>query len=255
MQTAILLSVAVVAPVMSSDSNLSWERETQGDCQEVFGGQVCTWSREHGDELVEFGATVSLATVENAPLEGEMVFPPIALARIALPESVQKQTGVDHLGVNWEVHGHPPAPFMTPHFDFHFYTIGADAVDAIDCMDLSKPESLPETYVLRDETLPDGTVLVGVCVPAMGMHALAEPEVAATTLFEASMVVGYYSRNLVFVEPMIARDRLMRHEDFTMVLPVIVAPGMGESFPDGFSAHFDEPAGAWRLTFTMPVVE
>jgi len=54
---------------------------------------------------------------------------------------------------------------------------------------------------------------------------------------------------------MIARDRLMRHEDFTMVLPVIVAPGMGESFPDGFSAHFDEPAGAWRLTFTMPVAE
>lgn len=254
-QTALLMSAAMTVPALSSDTNLSWERDTQGECQEVFGGQVCTWSREHGDELVAFGATIPLATIENAPLEGEMVFPPIALARIALPESVQKSTGVNHLGVNWEVHGHPPAPFMTPHFDFHFYTVDTGAVDAIDCSDLTKPEVLPETYVLPDETLPDGTVLVGVCVPAMGMHSLAEPELTATSLFEASMVVGYYSGNLVFIEPMIARDRLMRHEDFTVALPQVDAHGMGESWPDGFSAHFDEPAGAWQLTFTMPVSE
>ena len=57
-----------------------------------------------------------------------------------------RATGFDHLSVNWEAHGHPPALFLTPHFDFHFYTVAPDRVAAIDCADLRKPAQLPTQY-------------------------------------------------------------------------------------------------------------
>lgn len=250
---ALVLSIA--GPVIASESSMTWERHTQGDCQEVFGGEVCTWSRERGTDLIEFGATIPMTTVENAPLEEEMVFPPVTLARVLLPEAVREATGVDHLGVNWEVHGHPPATFMTPHFDFHFYTIGGDEVEAIDCSDTRKPDLLPESYVLPDEVLPNGMTLVGICVPAMGMHALVEAEMAATTLFEASMVVGYYSQNLIFVEPMIARDTLLRRESFDIAVPAADSLNHGKLWPQSFRARFDDVAGAWHLVFTLPAME
>lgn len=249
-----LISLVLAGPAIANES-ITWERQTLGACEEVFGGEICTWSRERGNDLIEFGATVPLATVENAPLEGEMVFPPVTLARIPLPESVREQTGVNHLGINWETHGHPPGPFMTPHFDFHFYTVSSEQVDAIDCADTNKPAVLPETYVLPDMQMPDGTTLVGVCVPAMGMHALAEPELNATTLFEASMVVGYYARNLVFIEPMIARDKLLQRADFSLAVPITGEAKPGPAWPAGFNARFDEAGSAWQLVFTMGPAE
>lgn len=252
---ASLCFLSLAGPAVAAEATITWERHTQGACEHVFGGEVCTFSREHGPDLIEFGATVPLATVENAPLEGEMVFPPITLARIPLPESVRERTGIDHLGVNWEVHGHPPGPFMTPHFDFHFYTIDGEEVDAIDCTDTEKPDVLPDTYVLPDMQMPDGTTLVGVCVPAMGMHALAEPELNATSLFEASMVVGYYARNRVFIEPMIARDKLLQRADFSLTVPATGAMEPGQAWPSGFHARFDEAGNAWQLVFTMAPAE
>lgn len=67
--------------------------------------------------------------------------------------------------------GHPPKPFETPHFDFHFYTISDSARRAIDCTDKLKPAALPAGYTMEDMTIPGIGLLVGTCVPRMGMHA------------------------------------------------------------------------------------
>ena len=83
-----------------------------------------------------------------------------SLSIVDLPAEARESTGIDHLGINWEAHGHPPAIFMEPHFDFHFYSVSRDAVAAIDCADLSKPASAPEGYELPDIEIPDMGTLV-----------------------------------------------------------------------------------------------
>jgi hypothetical protein len=230
---------------------LSWEKVTQGACADVYGGEVCTWSREQGEVLLEFGATVPMATVDNAPLGGEMVFPPVAQARIALPETVREQTGFDHLGINWEAHGHPPGPFLTPHFDFHFYTISADSADAIDCSDSGKPGVLPAGYQLPDLEIPDMGTLVGLCVPQMGMHAVRDDELMSTETFSASMILGYYGQELVFVEPMVTRARLMQGRNFALVVPGVPASSGMNAWPVGLEARFDDERRSWEFVFTM----
>lgn len=224
----------------------------QGECKAVFDGEVCTWSESRGDELLAFGATVPMSTVESAPAEGELVMPPVTLARVALPQQVKDATGVDHLGINWEVYGHPPTTFMTPHFDFHFYTWSGAEIEAIDCADLSKPDMLPAGYVLPDIGIPEmNMTLVGLCVPEMGMHSVRESELNNTEFFEGSMIIGFYRREVIFIEPMLAKDLLMKRQGFDLAMPRLADRGEGVATPAAFEAAYDGEQDAYHLVFTM----
>ena len=227
------------------------KRVVKGECMTIHEAEICTWAKVKGDQLIAFGATVPVAMAENAPLDEEMVFPPITLARIPVPAVVSDETGVDHLGVNWEVQGHPPGTFFTPHYDFHFYTQSGEEIEAIDCTDHSKPEVLPDAYVLPDITIPNMGTLVGLCVPAMGMHAVLGSEMEATELFGATMIVGYYQQKTIFTEPMISRATLLARESFKLDVPALSTPGEFPSWPVAFKAIFDEEADAYYLSYMM----
>ncbi len=226
-------------------------RVLSGACQQVFDGDICTWGTMVGDEVTEFGATVSLTTVENAPMDGEMVFPPVPNAVIPLPDEVARATGFNHLGVNWEFHGHPPALFLTPHFDFHFYTIDTDQVEAIDCADARKPLRLPVRYSLPDIDIPGMGTLVGLCVPHMGMHGIPTEELDDTEPFGASMLVGYYEQDVVFLEPMISHAKLAQAKTFPMAIPALPATSPTARWPSRFEAVYDSETSVYRLVFSV----
>jgi hypothetical protein len=128
--------------------------EVQGQCADAHGGQVCTWARTRGDSVVDAGATVPLAAIENAPADAEMSWPPTTVAALDLPASVGDRTGLRQLTMYWEPMGHPPGPYLTPHFDFHFYSISNDERMAMDCSNLAKPASLAAGYEMIDLALP-----------------------------------------------------------------------------------------------------
>lgn len=227
------------------------EQVVEGECQTVFEGDLCTWGTMAGDEVTEFGATIPVAFVENAPMEGEMVFPPPFVAVVALPAEVAAATGFNHLGVNWELFGHPPQTWLTPHFDFHFYTVTPDAVQAISCTNTTKPAELPDEYVMPDLEIPEmGITLIGSCVPAMGMHSALEAELAVTDLFESSMLVGYYEQDLIFLEPMIAKAKLMQEQSFPMKIPAVPNAAANVKWPTSFEAVYDEATRSYRFVFS-----
>jgi hypothetical protein len=225
-------------------------RAIDGDCASLYDGNVCTWATLSGDAVVEFGATVPVQVIESAPLDLEMVFPPVPVAVIPLPAEVAKRTGFNHLMINWEPHGHPPALFAVPHFDFHFYTVDPAAVMAMDCSDLSKPAQLPAGYALPDIAIPGLGELVGLCVPGMGMHAMLAEDVDRTEPFGASMIMGYYEGNAIFVEPMIARSKLLKAEGFTMRVPRVTTAAASVRWPSRFEAVYDKSTLAYRFTFS-----
>jgi len=223
-------------------------QQVQGGCADVFGGNVCTWGTILADKVTEFGATIPMATIEAAPLEAEMVWPPKPEALIPLPEPVSQATGFKYLSVYWEAHGHPPALFMTPHFDFHFYTTDQASVATIDCSNQTKPAALAPGYALPDIEIPGLGTLVGICVPGMGMHAMPEAEINVQTPFGASMLFGYYDQNLIFVEPMIARAKLLEAKTFAMDIPTL----SGHTLPARAEIAYDSTASAYRMSFAVP---
>lgn len=247
---AVLLALAVSA--CTSEEPLV---EVTGACADAFEAQVCTWAKTRGARLVEAGAVVPLASIENAPAEQPMAWPPAMAAAIDMPEPVRQQGGLTHLTVYWEAGGHPPAPFMTPHFDFHFYTISASERAAMDCTDPSKPAALPVGYDLPDMTLPPEMaqmvgvpVLIGLCVPQMGMHAISSSDIDRKDAFGGTMVIGYYKGKPIFIEPMISKAMLMRKESFDLAIPDV--PGMAGGQPTSFHAEYDAAQQAYRFIFS-----
>jgi hypothetical protein len=223
-----------------------------GPCQDVYGGEVCAWGLRTDAGITAIGANVPLAMVEGAPMDLPMVFPPVPTAVLALPAEVAEATGFNHLQVGWELHGHPPGTFMTPHWDFHFYTTTPEATAAVDCSDLTKPASGPAGYTLPDIEIPGMGTLVGLCVPTMGMHAMAANEVAAAEPFGASMIIGYYGGALTFLEPMISKAKLMEAATFDMAVPP-APPGTPASvrWPKTFQAEYQPDTRSYRFVFGL----
>lgn len=227
-----------------------------GQCADVYHGQVCTWARMQGSTVMAVGVSVPVAAIDSAPAEaGPMVWPPAAAAILQLPESAQQQSGLTHFTMYWEAQGHPPAPYMVPHFDFHFYTIPSGARTAIDCANTAKPAALPAGYALPDEPLPPDMakaigvpVLVGICVPQMGMHSLLSSELQSTTPFRGSMVIGYYDAKPIFIEPMISRAMLQEKQSFDLPIPSI--PGLSGNHPASFHGEYDAQQGVYRFVFS-----
>lgn len=228
----------------------SRERLVQGECQALNGAQVCTWGRMAGNTLLAFGATVPLKAIVAAPADMAMTWPPVADAVLTLPAEVKAASGFDNLTIFWEAHGHPPGPYLVPHFDFHFNAIPAAQVAAINCADSAKPATLPAGYELPDEAIPDVGTLIGICVPGMGMHALPSAELHSDAPFQKTMLVGYYHRQPIFVEPMITRSTLLERRSFEQAIPAVAGwlPGVRE--PARFRAAYDSTAQAYRFTFT-----
>jgi hypothetical protein len=248
--SAVLLALAVGA--CTREAPLV---EVKGACADVFKAQVCTWAKTKGTNLVEAGAVVPLASIENAPADQPMVWPPAAAAEIEMPEPVRQQGGLTQLTMYWESGGHPPGAYMTPHFDFHFYTVAASERAAMDCKDLSKPGTLPAAYGLPDIPLPPEMAsmmgvpaLIGLCVPQMGMHALLTSEIERKDAMSGSMVIGYYKGKPIFIEPMLSKAMLMRKQSFD--LPVPDVPGLAGAHPTRFHADYDATQQAYRFTFS-----
>jgi len=229
------------------------ERLVQGECASYNGADVCTWGRMSGNTLVAFGATVPVKSVENAPSDMPMTWPPKADLVLSLPGSVDSAVGFKNVTIFWEPHGHPPGPYLTPHFDFHFNNISAADAARIDCADSTKPSILPAGYELPDEAIPQVGTLIGICVPGMGMHSLPGAELHSTALFQSTMLVGYYHRAPVFIEPMITRATLLARRSFKLPVPGVAGEPSGVLLPETFEAQYDSTAQAYRFTFSMPV--
>lgn len=231
--------------------------EVAGSCAPVFGAQVCTWAHMKGDSLVDVGGTVPIAAIDSAPTPTthEMIWPPKAAAVLDMPSASQAGSGLTQFTVFWEPSGHPPAPFMTPHFDFHFYLIPVAERTTIDCSDTTKPAALPEGFALPDAPLsPEEakmigvSVLIGLCVPQMGMHSLLASKLQDSTTFTGDMVVGYYHGRAVFIEPMISRTFLDQRKSFDLAVPTI--PGLTTVYPRTFHGEWDAAGQAYRFTWS-----
>lgn len=229
--------------------------DVAGSCADVHQAQVCTWAKTQGKAIMEVGVTVPIASIENAPAEVPMAWPPVAAAVLELPAGVQQLAGLTHFTMYWEPGGHPPAPFMLPHFDFHFYMASSADRMAIDCKDQSKPAALPATYALPDVPLPPDMAkmlgvpaLIGLCVPQMGMHSLPAAELEGKEPFKGDMVVGYYKAAPLFIEPMLTKAMLMERRSFDLTLPAI--PGLVGPHATKFHAEFDAAKQEYRFAFS-----
>jgi hypothetical protein len=166
---------------------------------------------------------------------------------LALPPEA-RQAGYDHVGLDWEAHGHGPAGvYDVPHFDVHFYRIGVAERDRIVREDPEFEAKLARPPA--DGYLPPG-LRRGAGTPRMGQHwgvADAAPDQAGRP-FEKVMVIGSYDGRLIFLEPMMTRAFLLTRPDVTIP---IRAPARAEGtlwWPEAYGVSFRD--GVHRIILT-----
>ena len=149
-------------------------------------------------------ALMNLPTTPFPPTEYVLTLPAQASATI-----------YNHIGLDWNVEGHPPAPIYTkPHFDMHFYTISQAERDMIDPADTAKVNKMPDTnYVPAGYVLPPGPV---EAVPRMGVHwgDLTSHEFHGSE-FDKTFIYGFWNGTMIFAEPMITVAYLQSKASFT----------------------------------------
>ena len=148
-------------------------------------------------------------------------------------------TPYDHVVINWNPAGHPPAPYQVPHFDFHFYQITDAEQNAIAPADPQFNAKLaldpaaafvPPNY----QHLPPGGV------PYMGAHwvDVTAPELNGQP-FAATFIYGSYNGDFVFVEPMVAKSYLESHAAVTSSIKQPAQYSAPGYYPTTYTVTYD----------------
>jgi hypothetical protein len=149
------------------------------------------------------------ASSKTLPPDGETIVVPLQLKATEL-------TPFDHIGMNWNPHGHEPVGvFDVPHFDIHFYMIPVEEQLAI-------PAWSPETNAAFNNYPPAGYLPADYFTPPdaataeaeMGKHWLPV-NLGAYLPFSKIMIYGSYDGKFIFLEPMVTLDYLLSNVDFT----------------------------------------
>jgi hypothetical protein len=151
-----------------------------------------------------------------------------------VPAPANNGTLVDHISVDWNVHGHEPAAiYGKPHFDIHFYMISMAEQNKIvmgpEMEVLPAAEFIPPNY----QSIPGG-------VPMMGKHWA---DVTAKEFngqpFDHTFIYGSYNGKFIFYEPMVTLAFLQSKKNFKGDIKQPAKVQRKGYYPKTYSVRYD----------------
>jgi len=168
-----------------------------GDSGIMGESKIQTWAElDDAGAVIRVGVTAGASGIDNWTGEDHLV--------LAFPNAVQSQTFFNHMGFDFQDHGHGPPPYLFPHLDLHFYGVDVASVLEVDCV---------------DDPLPEG---LEAGVPAMGVHAVdvRSPELQEDPeIFTRTLIIGYHNAEITFIKPMVTQAHLAERSEWTWDVP------------------------------------
>lgn len=220
----------------------------EGTAVRVGNGTARTFVRTGANgEPAAIGVAFSATALDGLPSAAPGQNPDFPYA-LPMP-ATGPRTVVDHVVINWESAGHPPAHvYDVPHFDFHFYLISTAEREKINFHSAEAsgdPEQQPPA-----ELVPKGYVIPpGTAVPQMGVHAIdpAAPEFQNTP-FEVTFIYGYFNKKLVFIEPMATLAFLKTMPSYSAPVSRPATYGKPGAYPSNYSVRYDKTEKMYEVS-------
>jgi hypothetical protein len=151
-----------------------------------------------------------------------------------LPMPPGNKTTINHISMDYAVHGHPPDSIYTvAHFDVHFYMISEVEKNAISVDD-------PRINILPPADLIPKNYIGGANEPKMGKHW------ADTTShefhghdFTSTFIYGSYDGKFIFLEPMIALSYLKTKPNVTLPITPLGRRSPGSLNPGKYTIQWE----------------
>jgi hypothetical protein len=221
---------------------------TKGPDTQLFGETITSeYETDGSSRLVGIHLSLPAGVVQKAMMQ------PGTTHAIDLPDAYKTSSLVQTISIDWNPAGHEPEDvYDVPHFDFHFYFISKERVNAIDCSDRTPvPAALiPEGYVLPPLEAP------GACIPKMGYHAVPLKDLGPDQVFVQTPIYGYYGGDLIFFEPMITHEYLQsgRPAEHHILYPdAFIATVQDKFVPTDFRLKFDALGQSYRLSLISAI--
>ena len=198
-------------------------------------------------EPVTIGVVFTPGMLEGLPAatQGEdSNFPYLLLMPTTGPKTV-----IEHVVINWEPEGHPPANvYDVQHFDFHFYLVGQ--TEQMKITFSSSNDSAAPSQQPAPELVPPGYILPpGTAVSGMGVHVI-NPTAAEFQHqpFTATFIYGYYNQQQAFLEPMVSLQFLVSKPSFSASVPRPVAYTKPGAYPSTYGIKFDAANNVYEVS-------
>ncbi len=156
-------------------------------------------------------------------------------------------TVFNHIGVNWQPQGHPPATiYSVPHFDVHFYLISTQERDAMTPADPTfavKALKVPAADLVAASYSPDP-----MPIPRMGSHwGDGTSHEFHGSAFTATMIYGYYDGKMTFIEPMLAKSFIESKPNFSSAIKTPAKYPKAGQYPTTYGVTHSATAKEYRV--------
>lgn len=214
----------------------------EGKSGKLFKGTAKSFAKVKPDGTVHsvgvvFSLTAFTSGPASHPFQDDLV--------LDMPSVAKEQTLLHHLRANWLPGGHGPDPYGEPHFDFHFLRGTRAEIDDIDCAaDARNGKVLPKA-----DKIPTGYGTPELCVNAMGYHSWPKEDTSGGD-FKASLIMGYWQGNVVFLEPMIPVSTFEKKKTFEIPIAKPASAGGGTTlYPTRMIATWLEETEEYSFEF------
>lgn len=238
---AILAAVAAATISLASPAHAHDGHVYKGAAVPLGRGTAHAWvmmGKNHEPKAV--GVSISAAAMDGIEAShGEALtlpFPPQAAG-----------TPFDHVYLNWNPHGHPPAHIWgAAHFDVHFYMTTPAEREAIADTDPAFMHRAAHHPAAR--FVPADYIVEPDPVPAMGIHWAdpATPEFHGTP-FTHTLIYGSWDGRVTFIEPMIAKTVFDKREAVLASIKQPDAVAVSGRYPTRYRIEFDAAAAEHRI--------
>lgn len=198
-------------------------------------------------EAVSVGVVLTEEALEGLPSPAKGASPDFPYL-LPMPQKGPR-TVVDHVVVNWEALGHPPAKvYDVPHFDFHFYLVSRALQQKVKFKspaESGSPRQQPPAHlVAAGYVVPPGTAVSG-----MGVHAInpASPEFNGQP-FTATFIYGYHNKRQTFLEPMVSLSYLKSKPSFSAPVPRPASFMKAGAYPASYSVRYHEASKSYEVS-------
>ncbi|MFV8327134.1 DUF5602 domain-containing protein [Flavobacterium sp. ZS1P14] len=215
-------------------------------------GKVRSWiSVDSNGHPTEIGIEITPEAFNNLTTNSKTLLPEGETIVVPLQLKATELTPFDHIGLNWNPHGHEPVGvFDVPHFDIHFYMIPAEEQLAIPAWspetDASFNNYPPIGYMPADYFTPPGPA---TAEPQMGKHWLPI-NLGAYLPFSKIMIYGSYNGKFTFVEPMITLEYLLSNVDFSASYSQPEHFEKAGNYPTKYNIYHDAISGNTYVTLS-----
>lgn len=220
----LLLATTIALFSFFSAKNISKERIIKGEEVSVHGGKAWTWIKINNEgNPASVGITLNDEALNSVPMSNAK--PGHGHGHSSENNWFVKfnpQPGVEipfnHVYLNWNPNGHEPETiYDKPHFDFHFFWMTPEEVDAIPDFEA---DSLKFKNIPSAEYFPPKYIYPGGGVAKMGAHWIdVTSEEFHGKPFTQTFIFGSYEGKVTFYEPMITHEFLKTNTNFERLIP------------------------------------